>query len=281
MRAARPWLLLLPALVVLGGLFLGGIAMAVARSLGITPTSGLSGFTLDAYRAVLSDQDIGLSLALSLWIAGASTALSALLAVPAALALRRVARGPVTFLFQLNLTIPHLVGAIGILYLFSQSGSFARLAHAFGAIERPGEFPALVHDPAAIGILLTYVWKELPFLGLVVLAQLQSLDRDFEAVARSLGASAWQRFRHVTLPMIAPGLVAASALVFAFTFGAYEVPALLGQNHPQALPVLAWRAFTDVDLDARPEAMALSVLIALVSAGLLWLYLRAFRAAPR
>ena len=55
-------------------------------------------------------------------------------------------------------------------------------------------------------------------------------------------------------------------IVFAFTFGAYEVPLLLGASHPQALPVLAWRTYADVDLAARPQAMAMAVIIALLSA---------------
>ena len=63
-----------------------------------------------------------------------------------------------------------------------------------------------------------------------------------------------------------PGLVSASALVFAFAFGAYEIPLLLGANAPAALPVLAWRSYTDVDLAARPQAMAMAMIVALVSA---------------
>jgi putative spermidine/putrescine transport system permease protein len=181
------------------------------------------------------------------------------------------------FLFQLNLTIPHIVGAIGILYLFSQSGAFARLAHAAGLISAPGEFPVLTHDPAGIGIILLYVWKEVPFITLILLSSLQSLGEDHEAVARSLGASRWQTFSHVTLPMLRPALVSASALVFAFAFGAYEVPLLLGAHAPQALSVLAWQAQVDSDLAARPEAMAMAVIIGLIGVALLFVHARALR----
>jgi putative spermidine/putrescine transport system permease protein len=177
--------------------------------------------------------------------------------------------------FNLNLTVPHVVGAVGMLYLLSQSGSLARLAFAAGMIEAPAEFPALVFDPFAAGIILQYVWKEVPFVGLVVLAQLQSIGEDYEAAARTLGATRWQTFRHVTLPLILPGALAASAIVLAFSFGAYEVPALLGASHPQALPVLAYRSFTDVDLAARPQAMAMAMVIALISLAMVWAYMRA------
>jgi putative spermidine/putrescine transport system permease protein len=106
---------------------------------------------------------------------------------------------------------------------------------------------------------------------------MQALGPDWEAVARSLGASRWQAFRHGLLPLLMPGLVAAGAIVFAFAFGAYEVPLMLGASHPQALPVLAWRSFTDVDLDARPQAMAMAAVIAALSAGLIAAVLRLAR----
>ena len=98
--------------------------------------------------------------------------------------------------------MPHLIGAIGILYLFSQSGSFARLAFQCGIITRPSEFPELVFDPYAIGIILQYVWKETPFIGVIILANINSLIDDYESVARSLGASKWQSFRYVFLPFL-------------------------------------------------------------------------------
>ena len=71
------------------------------------------------------------------------------------------------------------------------------MAFHIGLIARPGEFPALVFDPWAIGIILQYVWKEVPFIGVIVLAQMQALGTDYESVARSLGANRWQAFRHV------------------------------------------------------------------------------------
>jgi putative spermidine/putrescine transport system permease protein len=268
--------MLAPVFLVLGGLFLMGLGLTLLRSLRYMPAVGLTSPDLAAYAAILTAPGFLRSLALSLWIATASTLLSAMLALAAALLLRQSfpGRALISFLVQLNLTIPHIVGAIGILYLVSQSGSFARLAHAIGLISGPQDFPALTHDPWAIGIILLYVWKEVPFITLILLANLQTLGEDHEAVARTLGASRWQAFRHVLLPMLMPGLAAASALVFAFAFGAYEVPLLLGQHAPKALPVLAWQASTDTDLARRPEAMAMAMVIAGIGLALLALYVR-------
>ncbi|MEM8755463.1 MAG: ABC transporter permease subunit, partial [Pseudomonadota bacterium] len=232
-----------PALIVIVGLFFGGLAAGALMSLNYFPLIGLTDPDFGAYRAVLGDPDIGRSFLLSLHIAFTSTVISAVLAVFAALLLRRTfwGRSFAAFLFQLNLTVPHLVGAIGVLYLFSQSGLIARMAASLGMIGAPAEFPALVYDPYAAGIILLYVWKEVPFIAVVVLANMQAVGKDHEAAARTLGAGRWAAFRHAMLPQIAPGLLSASVLVFAFAFGSYEIPALLGASWPEALPVLAWR----------------------------------------
>lgn len=272
-------LLLAPALLVLGGLFLTGLGLTLLRSLHYAPALGQTTPDVTAYAAIFTTPGFLKSLALSLWIATTSTLIAATLALAAALLLRQTfpGRAFIAFLVQLNLTIPHIVGAIGLLYLVSQSGAFARLAYAAGLISGPQDFPVLTQDPYAIGIILLYVWKEVPFIALILLANLQTLGQDHEATARTLGATRWQAFRHVLFPMLLPALAAASALVFAFAFGAYEVPLVLGAHAPKALPVLAWQSYSDTDLDARPEAMAMAVIIALIGVALLLLYARLLR----
>ena len=276
-------LLLFPALSIIVVLFFGGLLIGLMLSFNYMPIIGLNEPNLSAYVSVFTDKEFYLSFLLTFHIAFTSTVISCILAVGAALLLRRqfIGRAIVNFLFQLNLTVPHLVGAIGILYLFSQSGSFARLAAQWGMIAGPSDFPALIFDPYAIGIILQYVWKEIPFIGVIVLANMQSIGEDYESVSRSLGASRWQSFRYVLLPLIFPGMLSASVMVFAFTFGAYEIPALLGANYPAALPVLAYRSYTDVDLAARPEAMAMAIVIALLSAVMIYFYVRFSRRKVR
>ena len=206
----RITVLLAPAMILIGVLFFGGLAVGVMRSFNWMPVIGLTEPNLDAYVAVLTDPDFLRSFLLTFHISFTSTLISAVIAIAAALMLRRtfVGRGAINFLFQVNLTVPHIVGAVGVLYLFSQSGFFARMAAEIGLIARPAEFPALVHDPYAIGIILQYVWKEVPFIGLILLANLQAIGPDPEATARSLGASRWQAFRYVLLPLLTPGLAA-------------------------------------------------------------------------
>ncbi len=276
---ARIPLMLGPTVTIIAVLFFGSLGFGLLQSLGFQPQIGNTDFSLDAYAAVLfSERRAGQfwsGLALTFWVATASTFLSAALAVSLALLLRRTFFGKKlsVFLFQLNLPIPHLVIAIGMLLLFSQSGLVARFAGQIGAIDAPRDFPVLTRDPAGLGIILAYVWKETAFFGIIVMAVLQSLGDDFETVAQSLGANRWQRFRYVTLPLIMPGLMSASIIVFAFTFGTFEVPRILGVQHPKMLPVLALDFFLNPDLNARAEGMALSIIIAVVVFTLVLFYM--------
>ena len=270
-------LLLAPALLVIGVLFTGGLVAAVVQSLGYLPAIGQTEVSLDAYREVLGDEDFLNSLLLTLYVAGASTGISTVLAVLGALALRRSSGRVSAVVFQLPITIPHLVAAVGIALVVSQTGLGARLAAALGLIGEPREFPALLYDRYSVGIILTYVWKEMPFVALVVLAALRGVAGELEDVARTLGANAWQRFWYVVFPVISPGIIAASLIVFAFTFGAFEVPYLLGKSYPTILPVMAYNEYRDLDLAARPVAMAINVLIAVITAIIAAAYLRLAR----
>jgi putative spermidine/putrescine transport system permease protein len=273
-------LMLSPALAVILILFMGGLVMGVMQSLGYMPIIGRYDISLDAYRNIFTREDFYRSLILTVWIGFASTVLSTILAIGCALILRQAFRGKrgVTFIFQFNIPIPHIVGAIGILFLFSQSGFLARMANAVHIINEPSDFPALIYDRYAIGVILEYVWKTTCFTGVIVLAVLQSIGEDYEDLARTLGANRWQRFRYVVLPLIMPGVLSSSILVFAFTFGAFEIPFLLGQRYPSALPVLAFRNYTNVDLNARPDAMAMSVFIAVMITVLIFVYMKVTRA---
>lgn len=276
---ARIPLMLAPTVAIITVLFFGSLGFGFLQSLGFQPQIGNIDFNLDAYITVMFSErrasQFWSGLALTFWVATASTLLSASLAVSLALLLRRTFFGKKlsVFLFQLNLPIPHLVIAIGMLLLFSQSGLIARFAGELGVIDAPRDFPVLTRDPFGLGIILAYVWKETAFFGIIVMAVLQSLGDDYETVARSLGANLWQRFRYVTLPLLMPGLMSASIIVFAFTFGTFEVPRILGVQHPKMLPVLALDFFLNPDLNARAEGMALSIIIAVIVFVLVFFYM--------
>jgi putative spermidine/putrescine transport system permease protein len=257
-------------------LFCGGLLMGLMQSFSFMPLIGLNDFNLDAYRSLFSDHEFLLSLGLTLWISVSSTFLTIVFAIITALAFRKTFPGKrvANFLYQFPITIPHIVITIGTMLIFSQSGIVARFAYQAGLIRDQSQFPILISDSPGFGIIYVYLWKQIPFMGVIVLSILQSLGNNYEELARSLGANAWQTFRHVLLPTIIPGILPASIICFSFTFGSYEVPFLLGKPYPAVISVLAMRLYQDVDLNARPQAMATAVFMAIFISILVVFYKR-------
>jgi putative spermidine/putrescine transport system permease protein len=270
-KSSSPWFRLTPALLITGILFGASLIYGLAQSLGALSGSEQP-ISLEAYRSVLFGQgtagrEFWSSLGFSLWVAGASTLLSAMGALPVAIWLsgrRGKGQRMDTLAMNWNLAFPHLVWAIALILFFSQSGLLARFAASLGWIQTPADFPVIVRDRLGIGIIIDYVTKEIPFLALILLAVLRSQSENYEVVAENLGATRWQRLRYITLPMVLPALIAGSLLVFAFVFSAYEVPALLGVRYPRMLPVLALDFFVNPDLNSRNEGMAISFIIAAI-----------------
>jgi putative spermidine/putrescine transport system permease protein len=259
-------ILLAPALAVVLLLFGGGLALGVVQAMGYLPGAGLGRLGFQHFAQVLTDPDFATSFALTFYVAGVSTVLAAGISMIAALALASLRSRWIHFIFQIPLTVPHLVVAVATLFLLAPAGLLSRAAVALGLIAGPADFPLLINDNWGIGIILVYVWKEIPFITLMILAVLRNSGRDLLDVGRTLKAGPWQCFRHITLPIIFPALAAASLIVFAFTFGAFEVPYLLGRTYPMTLPVWAYKHYSDIDLLARPEGIAAGIVIALVVA---------------
>lgn len=259
-------LMLAPALLVVGGLFGGGLLLGLLQSLGHTPSTGLENLTAAHFLNIFTDPDFAVSLALTFYIAATATLIAALLSVCLALGLANLSRHSrlLTFILQIPLTVPHLVVAVAMIFLLTPAGLFARLAMQLGLLDTPQAFPLLVNDRWGIGIIVTYVWKEVPFITLMILSVLQSAGAELLEVGKTLKAGPWQRFRHITLPTIFPSLSAAALIVFAYTFGAFEVPFLMGRTYPMLLPVWAYKSYSDVDLMARPEGIATGLVIAAV-----------------
>jgi putative spermidine/putrescine transport system permease protein len=256
--------LLAPALTIVLLLFGGGLVLGVVQAMGYLPGAGLGRLGFHHFAQVLTDPDFATSFALTFYVAGVSTAIAAGFSILAALALSSLHTRWIHFIFQIPLTVPHLVIAVAMVFLLAPAGLLSRAAAALGIIGGPADFPLLINDTWCIGIILVYVWKEIPFITLMILAVLRNAGRDLLDVGRTLKAGPWQRFRHITLPIIFPALGAACLIVFAFTFGAFEVPYLLGRTYPMTLPVWAYKHYSDIDLLGRPEGIATGIIIALV-----------------
>jgi putative spermidine/putrescine transport system permease protein len=256
------------AALVVAAPVLVGVAYSGLAAVGLVGFGGTGGSAAARIARVLSDPAVWRSVAWSVWIAGAATAISAALAIALAAAFRssrpldRAARAVAV----IPLPIPHIVAAVLAVLILGQSGLIARIAFALGWISAPADMPALIYDGAGVGLIIALVWKETPFLALVCFSVLATRAAALEEAARTLGAGPRQVFRRVTLPILWRGMMPATVAVFAFTVGTYEAAALLGASDPLALPLLTMERYTDASLAARGDAFVLVILAMSIAA---------------
>lgn len=269
------FLLLMPQ-ILLSAIFLAGLTGGLLQSLGIVPAAGLRIPTLYYYQEVFLEKSLLSSLVFSLWLSLASSLLAAAGGVMlcAALVLSGRARGRMARMLQMPVVIPHTVVALFTVMLFSRSGIFSRILYTVGWLPAQEAFPSLLYGKGGAGIIIAYLWKEIPFVAFFTLSLMAGISESLGEAARNLGASRWGAFRWVTLPLCLPAVGNAFLIVFAFSFGAYEIPFLLGATMPKALPVQAYLEYTHPDLRNRPYAMALNGVMLLVTLAAAILYFR-------
>ncbi|MBN8194148.1 ABC transporter permease subunit [Bacillus sp. NTK074B] len=173
-------------------------------------------------------------------------------------------------LVWIPMLVPHFVWAYLVYLLFNQSGFFSTISGMIGWIDDRSQFPILVQDRGGIGIILTYVWKEVPFVTLMLLPVYATLSKSYKEVASLLGAGPYQAFWVAEWPLILPVFIETGAILFAFIFTAFEVPQLLGVTSPQMLPILAYDWFYSGNWSDRPLAFASLVLTGLVIGIFMW-----------
>lgn len=274
---SKPYVLVAPAVIVIALLFLGGLWEGLIQSLGYFSAAGQEEWTLKAYRTLWGSEDFWRSLGLTFRIALISTGLAAILGLLMALALHaleRRSRFQAVFwqrVMLLPMLIPHFVGAYLIVLLFTQSGWVARMSVALGLLKDMDDFPVWVNDPWGWGIILTYTWKEAPFIAWMLVPVLRRIGKEWRQVSRVFGAGVWRYAREILLPLLLPAWLTASFIVFAYTFSAFEVPYLLGVTYPKLLPVYSYELYTSGNWEQRPEALAVTILLAGITALLGWI----------
>lgn len=271
--------LVLPFVVV----FVGGIALSAVQSFGVwSPVdTGVRG--LSVYEELLSDP----------WFLGnarfsASVALrSAFLAVIGgfllALAVWKLPRGfkGPAIIYHIPLILPHLAVALVVMVVFGSTGFLARLAAILENLPLPIDYNSPLFDPAGHGLVIAYVYKELPFAAVLILPVLRGIDPRLLQTAEMFGAGRATILRRIILPEVAPVAATVFIILFLYAFGAYDIPFVLGSSRPQMLSVAAYAVYFERGLAMRPLAYAMLTLMALASLGLLYLYARLARKVER
>lgn len=261
-----PYVLLIPQ-ILLTILFLIGLVTGITQSLGVIPAFGLKEPTFKYYKEVFTRPDMLESVKYSLRIAFLSASFSTIAGVffCALLVMRGKTKQGMMRIIQLPIIVPHVVVALFMLNLFAQNGLLARIAFALGFIEEQQQFPPLFYQPDGIGVVLAYLWKEIPFIIYFVLSLMENINGKLGEAAINLGAGKWTAFWKVTLPLCKKTIWSGFLIIFVFALGAYELPFLLGATVPKALPILAYQQYIHPDLKTRPYAMALNGIIILIS----------------
>lgn len=244
-----------PAVVVLGALFGGALAGAGWRSLQPQSLVHDRAPSLEAWRALLADPGFWDSLRFTLQYTTVATVLSAAAALALAAMLRHTGRAT-TLLAAAPVPMPHLVVATIAVIWLAPGGLAERLL---------GVLPLdLIGDRAGLAIVLVYVYKEVPFLTLLVLAAWTPGVSEREEAAAVLGAGRAARLRHVVWPSVRTALAIGSLVVAAFLLGALEVPLVVGPTRPAALAQYA----LDATRTAEPIGQAQAAAALLVAAAL-------------
>lgn len=255
--------------------FGGGLALAVLQSLNLFLPGTSGGFSLAAW-SLLAEPHVWASLAYSGWVALASALGATALGAVLAYGVWRLPLGlkgwalPV----KIPLILPHLAAAFVTLVVWSRSGVVASSAQALGLIQDPAQFPNVLHGGTGLGMILSYVWKQAPFVLVMAGAVLSRLDPDLAAAARMLGASEARIFRQVALPHLRGVLHTAFLILFLYDLGGFDAAFLLSESRPAHLAVEAYNLYFQRSLEDRPQAQALLLAVFAFSLVFIWLYVR-------
>ncbi|TLP66866.1 molybdate ABC transporter permease subunit [Microbispora triticiradicis] len=240
-----PWALLVPALAGLAFLVLPLAGLLVRAPWPALPQRLAEPRMIEALR-------------LSLVTATVATVICLLLGVPLAWLLARTdlpGRRLLRALVTVPLVLPPVVGGVALLLVLGRRGLAGRwLYDAFGV-----SLPF-----TTTGVVLAEAFVAMPFLVIAVEGALRAADQRYEEAAATLGASRWTVFRRVTLPMIAPGVMAGAVLCWARALGEFGATITFAGNFPgrtQTMPLAVYLAL-ETDPDA---AIVLSLVLLAVS----------------
>lgn len=191
----------------------------------------------------------------SLGTASVTTGIIAVLGVPLAYLLARFTfpgRTLISVFVYLPLVLPPVSAGILLLVLYGPYGTIGQILSPHG----------LTFVDSSAGIVLAQVFVAAPFAIVAARSAFESLDSEYEEAAASMGASLWQRFWYVALPLSRRAILAGLVLSWMRALGEFGATVILAY-HPYSLPVLNYVNLSSTGLT---EALPLA-LIALVLAG--------------
>ena len=153
MKETKTWVMLLPSLSLIAVLFIAPLVYSALLSLNFFSITANKVVSYQAYINIFTDQRFLASLLFSLKIALIATVVSIVIAIFVSMTLRKtfVGRKIAVFVYQFNIPVPHLVVAISVLLLFTQTGLVSRGLYALGLINSANSFPLLVFDQNGFG----------------------------------------------------------------------------------------------------------------------------------
>jgi putative spermidine/putrescine transport system permease protein len=257
----QPWALCLPLLLLTLALLVWPLVLLVWESVVTSDVPGLTLqrytdiFALPRYRAALT-----WSLGLSLAVAAFST--TACLA-PAWLFVRKEFAGKrfLRAVFALPMSFSGVIVGFLMIILFGRSGFIPEVTQRLIGV------PLLSGAAYQLtGLLLAYLYFEIPRATLTLESALRKFDPRLETAAESLGASRWQRLVWVILPSIWPALVSTFAVTFTVSLGSFGVALILSTRQVNLLPLEIFTQYVAVPSD-RAAAAAMAVLLTAVALG--------------
>jgi putative spermidine/putrescine transport system permease protein len=230
-----------------------------------------SGGWLANYQRFFSDSYFYDTIGKTLWLAIPTTLVNLILAVPIAFRVRLMRHQRLlTTILVLPITLGTVLVAEGLLNYLGPQGWFNRTLMTFGLISQPLK---LVHN--YWGVFASLVITGFPFTFLLTLSYVTGIDPALEQAGATLGANAWQRFRHIYLPLLMPGFAITFCLSFVQAFSVFPSAVLLGEpaNLTRVISIAAYQAaFEEYDYSmASAVAMImgfvqLAIVVAVLSA---------------
>ena len=236
---------------------------------------GAGNWTISHYETLFSQPVFWRSLGASAAISLVATILSLLLGLS-------IVRSCFGFMESLSgklvvwlpMLFPHFVWGYFVLLLLGQSGILAQFLDHLGIIQDLSAFPLLVQDTYGIGIIITYVWKETPFVILMLLPGYISRGRSLKEAVWMLGGGKWESFKIAEWPWVYPILTESGLILFSFILTAFEVPYLLGVTSKQTISVLVYQWFYSGNWEELPLAYAALSFLSLSLGMISWVLYR-------